>query len=285
MGIEERDLGLLVLLRTGPQACSELIEGMFRARGRSCGACCAAEFNGACRRRALLPARTAGQIVRRASRAAGPTPAHCPSPNMKWSVSAKRCSSAGLAGALEHLDRLLGRRHRIVRGMQQQERPRRDLADHVVGAEVVHALRGLGGELLDRVLRQMAAQMLRDRHDVVARHHQRLAGLLAVPRPSASMSVNFFQASGARVLAAELALAVAPAAVGDHRRDALVDAAGIDRDRGAEARADHADAVAVDRRCLARNVSALRVSSTCSRQISCRARPRSRRSRHVEAQA
>ena len=39
---------------------------------------------------------------------------------------------------------------------------------------------------------------------------------------------------GRRVLTAKLALAIAPAARGHHRRDALVDAAGIDRDRGAE---------------------------------------------------
>ncbi len=52
---------------------------------------------------------------------------------------------------------------------------------------------------------------------------------------------------GTLVLAAELALAVAPAAVGDDRRDALVDAAGIDGNRAAEARSDHADARGIDR--------------------------------------
>ena len=165
---------------------------------------------------------------------------------------------ARLAGALEHLDRLLGRRHRIDRRMQQQDRPRRDLADHVVGAEVVHALRGLGGELVDRVLRQVGAQML------AGSARCRSAAPSATCRcfsrcrlPSASMSVNFFQASGARMLAAELALAVAPAARRDHRGDALVDAADIDRDRGAEARPDHARCGRARRAgCLARKVSA-----------------------------
>ena len=36
-------------------------------------------------------------------------------------------------GALEHLNRLLGRGHRIDARMQQQQRPGRDIADHVVG--------------------------------------------------------------------------------------------------------------------------------------------------------
>src|SRR4051794_8869875 len=57
-----------------------------------------------------------------------------------------------------------------------------------------------------------------------------------------------------RVLAAKLALAVAPAAVRDHRRDARIDAAGIDRDRAAEARADHRDAVGIDRRILGEEI-------------------------------
>ena len=50
------------------------------------------------------------------------------------------------------------------------------------------------------------------------------------------------------MLAAELALAVAPAAVRDHCGDALVDAARVDRYRAAEARADDADARGLDRR-------------------------------------
>jgi hypothetical protein len=154
---------------------------------------------------------------------------------------------AWLARALEQLDRLLGRRHRIVGGMQQEQRPRRDLADHVVGAEVEHALRGLGRERMDGVGGEVVAQVRRDRHDVIARHHQRLAG------PGAVLATLLEHTGEARpflralVLAAELALAVAPAAVGDDGGDALVDAAGIDRDRAAEARPDHADARAVDR--------------------------------------
>src|SRR5262249_25605361 len=53
-----------------------------------------------------------------------------------------------------------------------------------------------------------------------------------------------------RVLAAKLAFAVAPAARRDDGGDALVDATGIDRNRGAEARADRADAVRLDVRVL-----------------------------------
>src|SRR5262249_59136762 len=51
----------------------------------------------------------------------------------------------------------------------------------------------------------------------------------------------------ALVLAAKLALAVAPAAVGYDRADASIDAAGIDRHRAAEARSDEADALGIDR--------------------------------------
>src|SRR6202034_2225941 len=49
-----------------------------------------------------------------------------------------------------------------------------------------------------------------------------------------------------RMLAAEFALAMAPAAVRDHGGDARIGAAGIDADRAAETRADHADAVGID---------------------------------------
>ena len=56
------------------------------------------------------------------------------------------------------------------------------------------------------------------------------------------------------MLAAEFALAVAPAAVGDHRGDARVGAAGIDRDRAAETRADDADAVGIDGRMMAEKI-------------------------------
>src|SRR5580698_4536220 len=49
-----------------------------------------------------------------------------------------------------------------------------------------------------------------------------------------------------RMLAAEFALAMAPAAVRDHGGDARIGAAGIDADRAAKARADHTDAIGVD---------------------------------------
>src|SRR4051812_5669258 len=45
-----------------------------------------------------------------------------------------------LSGAREEVHRLLGRRHGVRGGMQEQQRARCDLADHVVGAEGVHAL-------------------------------------------------------------------------------------------------------------------------------------------------
>src|SRR6476660_2465771 len=96
----------------------------------------------------------------------------------------------------------------------------------------------------------MAAQMFWYRHDVVARHHQRLARLLAVAFSFRQHVGELLPGRLARMLTAELPLAVAPAARCDRRGDALVDAADIDRDGSTEARSDHADAVALDVRML-----------------------------------
>src|SRR2546428_3990036 len=46
----------------------------------------------------------------------------------------------GMAGAGEEIDRLLRGRPGVARRVQQQQRPRRDLTDHVAGREGVHAL-------------------------------------------------------------------------------------------------------------------------------------------------
>ena len=131
----------------------------------------------------------------------------------------------------------------------------------------------------------MAAQMLGDRHDVVARHHQRLAGLLAVALALRQHVGELLPGRLARMLAAEFPLAVAPAARRDRRGDALVDAADIDRDGGAEARADHADAVALDVRILgeegqrvARRLHLLEADQVAARAFALAA------ARHVEAQ-
>src|SRR5262249_22652020 len=77
-----------------------------------------------------------------------------------------------------------------------------------------------------------------------------LAVLAAVAAPSLQHFGDARPSPRALVLARELAHAIAPAAVRDHRRDALVDAAGIDRDRAAEARADHRDALPINGRML-----------------------------------
>src|SRR5262249_10288670 len=66
-----------------------------------------------------------------------------------------------LPGALEQLDRLLGGGDGIVGGMQQEQRTRGDAADQVVGAEVEHALRGLGRKRLNGFVGEIAAQMRR----------------------------------------------------------------------------------------------------------------------------
>ena len=60
--------------------------------------------------------------------------------------------------------------------------------------------------------------------------------------------MNFFQASGAGVLAAKLAFAVPPAARRDHGGHALVHSGGVDRHRRTEAVADDADPVGIDLR-------------------------------------
>src|SRR5580692_125946 len=140
---------------------------------------------------------------------------------------------ARLAGALEHFHRLLGRRHRILGGVDEEQRPRRDIADHFLGAEIEHALCGFRRKHLDRIWRQHAdlllveivLHMARDRHDVVARHHQRLAG-------AGAMFAAFLEHLG------ELRPTL-------RRRMLSGSTAG----------------------CLARKSSALPVSSTCSRQM------------------
>ena len=92
--------------------------------------------------------------------------------------------------------------------------------------------------------------MLRDRHDVVARHHQRLAGALPVGAPFIQHGGEFRPGLRRRMLAAEFRLAVAPAGGRYDGGDAGVDAAAIDRDRGPEARPEQRDALAVDVRVL-----------------------------------
>src|SRR3974377_1846224 len=62
-----------------------------------------------------------------------------------------------LSRALEQLDRLLGGRHRIVRGVQEEQWPRRNTADDIIGAEVEHALRGLGRKRFNRIAGEIAA--------------------------------------------------------------------------------------------------------------------------------
>ena len=126
-----------------------------------------------------------------------------------------------LPRTLEHLNRLLGRRYRILGGMNQQQRTRRDVADHFVGAEIEHALRCFRREHIDRIRRQHTDFLLveifpyvaRDWHDVVARHHQRFAGALAVLPAIFEHLGELGPGFRCRMLAAEFALTVAPAAV------------------------------------------------------------------------
>ena len=53
----------------------------------------------------------------------------------------------GRTRTLEHLDGLGRRRHRINGAVHQQHRTRRNPPDHVLGAEIIHALRRLDRHL------------------------------------------------------------------------------------------------------------------------------------------
>jgi hypothetical protein len=66
-------------------------------------------------------------------------------------------------------------------------------------------------EHLHRAGHHMGAKVLRDRDDVVARHHQGLAGALAVALALFQHGGEFHPGLGARMLAPEFALAVPPA--------------------------------------------------------------------------
>ena len=96
--------------------------------------------------------------------------------------------------------------------------------------------------------------MARDRHDVVARHHQRFADAGAIVAALFEHFGELRPGFRRRMLAAEFAFAVAPAAIRDHGGDARVGAAGIDADRAAKARADHADTVRIDGRMLGQEI-------------------------------
>ncbi len=88
--------------------------------------------------------------------------------------------------------------------------------------------------------------MFRDRHDIVAIDHQALAGAFAVAAAFLQHRGEFQPAFFGRVLAAEFAFAMAPAAGGDHAGEPVIDPAGIDRDRRAEAGSQYADALGID---------------------------------------
>jgi hypothetical protein len=79
------------------------------------------------------------------------------------------------------------------------------------------------------------------------------------------------------VLATEFSFAVAPPAVGDDRGNAIVDTAGIDCDRSAEARTDNTDALTVDLGVLREEGERVAVSSNGSGRSRGRARQRRRR--------
>src|SRR6267378_416996 len=149
------------------------------------------------------------------------------------------------SSAPEKLDRLLGRRHRVVRRMKQKQRPRRDPAHNLVCVERVHGFHHFERKLHDRSGSEIAAQARRDGNDVVARHAHRFSGALA------ALSLlhhggELLPGPGRGVLLAEFLRAVAPAPRGNAGGDPAVDPRRVYGDRGAEALPDHADTLRVD---------------------------------------
>ena len=132
--------------------------------------------------------------------------------------------------------------------MQQHQRARAHLVHHVFGAKVKHALRGLGGELLQGARYQLALQARRQGHDLHARHHQGSAGFFAVGAAFGQHVGELGPGLGRGVLAPELVLSMAPATGRNHARNAGVDRAGIHRHCRAKARANEANGVGLHTR-------------------------------------
>ena len=118
--------------------------------------------------------------------------------------------------------------------------------NHVFGAEVEHALRGFGGEFLNRVGDDIFAKMLGNGNDVVARNHQRFAGAFAVAPPFFEHRGEARPAFGRRMLAAKLAFAVAPSSGGNDGGNAGVHSGGVNRYGGAETAANQGDLLRID---------------------------------------
>src|SRR5260370_11611448 len=129
---------------------------------------------------ALCCRRDCGQIV------AKPAPQQVPDAGVGFAEHemigiADEVQLGGLPGALEQLDRLLGRGDRIVGGMKEEKRPRRDAAHNIIGAEIEPALGGLCRTRFDRVSGKIAAQVRRYLHALAAPHPQRLPRSRAAP--------------------------------------------------------------------------------------------------------
>src|SRR5258706_14814880 len=149
------------------------------------------------------------------------------------------------SSAPEKLDRLLGRRHRVVRRMKQKQRPRRDPAHNLVCVERVHGFHHFERKLHDRSGSEIAAQARRDGNDVVARHAHRFSGALAA-LSLLHHGAELLPSPGRGVLLAEFLRAVAPAPRGNAGGDPAVDAGRVYGDRGTETLPDHADTLRID---------------------------------------
>ena len=146
----------------------------------------------------------------------------------------------------EDLQCLGGGRDAVVGAVVDEQRPWRDSTDDVVGLEVVDALRRVDWEVHDPVCRQQRAEVFRHGDDVPTLDHQCFTCLLAESSTALEDLEEPLPFPLAWVLALQLAGAVAPSADGDDRGNALVDAAGVQRDGPAEALTTDRDRVRID---------------------------------------
>ena len=139
---------------------------------------------------------------------------------------AKQVQVGGHFGFGKQSQRLRGGGDRIDRAVQQHQGARTHLVHHIFGPKVKHALRRLGGELLNGARYQLALQARWQRHDLHARHHEGRASFFAVGAPLGQHLGEVGPGLWCGVLAAKLVLAMAPASGGNHTSYALVDSAG-----------------------------------------------------------
>ena len=143
--------------------------------------------------------------------------------------------------------RLLCRRHGILRWMKQQQWARRNLANHIIGFKVVHALHHFIGKFSDGAWGQMVSESGLNGHDVVAGHHHGFASC----QPLAAFGHHvgkLFPSRIGLVLLAEFLFTVAPSASGNTSCNACINACGVNSHRSSKAVPHDANAIRVNLR-------------------------------------